>query len=219
MAHAKGNQIDKKSTLSDIYSSLSISRDDFYHLRRILTDQLHTKNLYGQNLVTSSAQRGLLEIATHVVKTFEPLQEKLNAGEKDENISRKQAVDLIGAKYAARVEELSLQLYTEAAAYAADRGIIIADTKFEFGVDDETDEVVLVDEVLTPDSSRFWSKERYAVGQIQESYDKQFLRDWLTKEGLRGKEGAEMPPEVIENTLQRYMNAYNTLTGSSWTAY
>ncbi|CAF9928550.1 MAG: hypothetical protein GOMPHAMPRED_005163 [Gomphillus americanus] len=142
---------------------------------------------------------------------------KAPAGEKDENITRAQAAALIGTKHAARVEELALQLYTAAAAYASERGIIIADTKFEFGVDEKTEDVVLVDEVLTPDSSRFWDKVRYAVGKAQESFDKQFLRDWLSEKKLRGKEGVEMPPDVIENTWRRYMDAYERLTGKVWT--
>ena len=141
---------------------------------------------------------------------------KAPAGEKDENITRAQAAALIGTKHATRVEELSLQLYTVAAAYAAERGIIIADTKFEFGVDDETDELVLVDEVLTPDSSRFWDKERYAVGKAQESFDKQFLRDWLSEKKLRGKEDVDMPPDVIESTWRRYVDAYERLSGKVW---
>lgn len=97
---------------------------------------------------------------------------KAEVGDKDENISPEQARAIVGEKYAKRIEELSLQVYVVARDYAAERGIIIADTKFEFGLDEETDEVVLVDEVLTPDSSRFWPADKYEVGRTQESFDK-----------------------------------------------
>ena len=122
----------------------------------------------------------------------------------------------MGVKYAKRIEELALQLYTTARDYAAERGIIIADTKFEFGLDEETDEIVLVDEVLTPDSSRFWPADRYVVGKEQESYDKQYLRDWLTREGLKGKQGVRMPENVVLETAEKYREAFEKLTGRKW---
>lgn len=100
--------------------------------------------------------------------------------------------------------------------YAASKGIIIADTKFEFGLDEDTDTVVLVDEVLTPDSSRFWPADRYEVGKGQDSYDKQFLRDWLTSNGLKGKEGVEMPQDIVDKTAGKYREAFEKLTGSKW---
>lgn len=96
------------------------------------------------------------------------------------------------------------------------RGVIIADTKFEFGLDTERDEVVLVDEVLTPDSSRFWLAASYEKGKPQESYDKQFLRNWLTAEGLRGKNGVEMPEDVAKGTKEKYVEAFEMLTGKRW---
>lgn len=111
------------------------------------------------------------------------------------------------------MEELALSLYKHAAAYALERGIIIADTKFEFGLDKETDEVILVDEVLTPDSSRFWPADSYKIGESQQSYDKQYLRDWLASRDLKGKEGVEMPDEVIVKTAGKYREAFATLTG------
>ncbi|RAL68343.1 hypothetical protein DID88_007074 [Monilinia fructigena] len=114
---------------------------------------------------------------------------KAEAGQNDENIHPSKAAEIVGEKYAQRIEDLAIKLYTTARDYAAERGIIIADTKFEFGLDEETDEIILVDEVLTPDSSRFWPASQYEVGKEQESYDKQFLRNWLTKEGLKGKQG------------------------------
>ncbi len=140
---------------------------------------------------------------------------KAELGQHDENISTEQAAQILGEKYAKRIEDLSLQLYKAARDYAREKGIIIADTKFEFGLDEETDEVVLVDEVLTPDSSRFWSKDTYKVGQSQDSFDKQFLRDWLTKNGLKGKDGVEMPEDVVAATRAKYLEAFQILTGRS----
>lgn len=96
------------------------------------------------------------------------------------------------------------------------RGIIIADTKFEFGLDEKTDEVVLVDEVLTPDSSRFWPAASYEVGKSQDSYDKQFLRDWLTKNNLKGKEDVEIPDDIVAKTREKYIEAYQLLTEKTW---
>ncbi|MCJ1288853.1 Bifunctional purine biosynthetic protein ade1 [Xylographa carneopallida] len=98
---------------------------------------------------------------------------KAEAGQNDENIHPDQAVQIVGEKYAKRIEQLALELYSTARKYALERGIIIADTKFEFGLDTKTDEVILVDEVLTPDSSRFWPASSYKIGQAQESFDKQ----------------------------------------------
>ncbi|KIW94957.1 phosphoribosylaminoimidazolesuccinocarboxamide synthase [Cladophialophora bantiana CBS 173.52] len=140
---------------------------------------------------------------------------KAELGRHDENISTEQAAHIVGEKYAKRIEELSLRIYKAARDYAKEKGIIIADTKFEFGLDEETDEVVLVDEVLTPDSSRFWSKSAYKLGQSQESFDKQPLRDWLTDNGLKNKQGVEMPEDVVEATHARYLDAFKILTGRS----
>ncbi|KAJ5110928.1 hypothetical protein N7532_001463 [Penicillium argentinense] len=137
---------------------------------------------------------------------------KAEQGEHDENIHPDQAAAILG-EHASTVAELSVQLYKVAHAYALERGVIIADTKFEFGVDPETNEVVLADEVLTPDSSRFWPKDTYAVGRGQSSFDKQFLRDWLVAEGLKGKEGVRMTEEVQQKTAEKYKEAWEKLTG------
>ncbi|KAJ5357936.1 hypothetical protein N7541_005094 [Penicillium brevicompactum] len=125
------------------------------------------------------------------------------------------AVAILGEKYAAIVAEMAVELYKTAHAYALERGVIIADTKFEFGVDEETGEVVLADEVLTPDSSRFWPKDTYAVGRGQSSFDKQFLRDWLVSEGLKGKEGVRMPDEIALKTAEKYQEAWEKITGGN----
>lgn len=140
---------------------------------------------------------------------------KAELGQHDENISIERAIEIVGEKYARRIEELSLQIYTTAKEYAKKQGIIIADTKFEFGLDESTDEVVLIDEVLTPDSSRFWSARTYEVGRSQDSFDKQYLRDWLTANGLKGQDGIEMPDEVVKETSSRYTEAFRILTGTN----
>ncbi|EMD89979.1 hypothetical protein COCHEDRAFT_1195267 [Bipolaris maydis C5] len=142
---------------------------------------------------------------------------KAEVGGKDENISPEKAREMIGnEKVASKVEELSLAIYTAAASRAEEVGIILADTKFEFGID-EKGEVVLVDEVLTPDSSRFWPKDTWEqnLGKAQPSFDKQFLRDWLTSNGLKGKEGVEVPADVVEKTAAKYREAYEKLTGKT----
>ncbi|KAH9827384.1 phosphoribosylaminoimidazole-succinocarboxamide synthase protein, partial [Teratosphaeria destructans] len=124
--------------------------------------------------------------------------------------------EIVGPELATRVEAASLQIYALCRDHAAARGILIADTKFEFGVDAATGALVLVDEVLTPDSSRFWPVDRYEVGRAQQSYDKQFLRDWLTGAGLKGKEGVAMPEEVVRQTATKYREAYELITGRVW---
>ncbi len=141
---------------------------------------------------------------------------KADLGDHDENIHPDKAKEIVGASYAERIEELALSLYKHAAAYAYERGIIIADTKFEFGLDKETDDVVLIDEVLTPDSSRFWPVDLYKIGESPPSFDKQHLRDWLTSQGLKGKEGVEMSDEVIAKTENMYKEAFERLTGRDW---
>lgn len=109
-----------------------------------------------------------------------------------------------------------MKIYQTAHNYAREKGVIIADTKFEFGLDEHTDEIVLIDEVLTPDSSRFWDEATYKIGQSQDSMDKQYLRDWLTGEGLKGKEGEYMTEEVAAETAKRYQTVYERLTGKRW---
>lgn len=141
---------------------------------------------------------------------------KAEVGGKDENISPEQARKIIADEsIAAKVEELSLAIYSAAASRAEAVGIVLADTKFEFGVD-EQGQVVLVDEVLTPDSSRFWPKETWEqnLGRAQPSFDKQFLRDWLTSNGLKGKEGVTVPQDIVEKTAAKYREAYEKITGN-----
>ena len=131
----------------------------------------------------------------------------------DENISFAEVESMIGADLAARLRELTLQIYRRASDYARDRGIIIADTKFEFGLD-EQGELVWIDEALTPDSSRFWPTEEYAVGSSPPSFDKQYVRDFLeTTDWDKTSPAPELPSEVVEGTRKRYAEAYRKLTG------
>ncbi|MEX0744945.1 MAG: phosphoribosylaminoimidazolesuccinocarboxamide synthase [Phycisphaeraceae bacterium] len=137
----------------------------------------------------------------------------------DENISYQQAADIIGPTMIKKLRDLSLRIYSEARDYAAERGILIADTKFEFGVPLETsaEEPILIDEVLTPDSSRFWPADEYREGQEQPSLDKQYVRNYLETLVAAGKwdktpPGPTLPDEIIENTLTRYRRAYEALT-------
>ena len=142
---------------------------------------------------------------------------KAEMGDHDENISFEQAAALIGPELAARVRDISIQLYQRAAEFALSKGIIIADTKFEFGLDADGT-LTLMDEVLTPDSSRYWPVESYAPGSNPPSYDKQFVRDWLEQATVDGKPWGKtapapaLPAEVIDKTVQKYEEALQRLT-------
>ena len=143
---------------------------------------------------------------------------KAEMGEHDENITFEQTVAMIGPELAAQIRDVSIALYKAAADMALQKGIIIADTKFEFGLD-KAGKLVLMDEVLTPDSSRYWPAESYVVGQNPPSYDKQFLRDWLETAQVGGKPWDKTPPaprlpkEVIEKTAAKYQEALTRLMG------
>ncbi|MFW2354154.1 phosphoribosylaminoimidazolesuccinocarboxamide synthase [Hydrogenophaga sp.] len=143
---------------------------------------------------------------------------KAEMGEHDENITFEQTVAMIGPELAAQIRDVSIALYKAAAEMALKKGIIIADTKFEFGLD-KAGKLVLMDEVLTPDSSRYWPAESYVVGQNPPSYDKQFLRDWLETAQVGGKPWDKTPPaprlprEVIEKTAAKYQEALTRLMG------
>jgi phosphoribosylaminoimidazole-succinocarboxamide synthase len=136
----------------------------------------------------------------------------------DENITIEQAADLVGEGLARKLEELTLSIYERGAEIARGRGIILADTKFEFGFADG--ELILIDEVMTPDSSRFWPADEYEPGHGQPSYDKQFVRDWL-EEGDWNKEppGPELPEEVVNGTSSRYCEAYVRITQEAFQMY
>jgi phosphoribosylaminoimidazole-succinocarboxamide synthase len=137
---------------------------------------------------------------------------KAELGTHDENITFEEAAASIGSDLAARVREISLALYRRACAWAEPRGIILADTKFEFG--EINGDLLLIDEVLTPDSSRFWPREDYAPGRAQKSYDKQYLRDYLESLGWNKQPPPPpLPPEVVANTRAKYLEALKNLTG------
>jgi phosphoribosylaminoimidazole-succinocarboxamide synthase len=137
---------------------------------------------------------------------------KAPAGSHDENISFAEAEKIVGAELAARVRAVSIQLYSEAAAYAKSRGIIIADTKFEFGVDG-AGKLYLIDEILTPDSSRFWPAAQYRTGMSPPSYDKQIVRDWLETQPWSKKPPApKLPAEVLRKTSEKYQEVLQLLT-------
>lgn len=130
----------------------------------------------------------------------------------DENISFEEAARIVGREIAEKVRDLSLKIYTHARAYARQRGIIIADTKFEFGIYDG--QLILIDEVLTPDSSRFWPADQYQPGRGQPSFDKQFVRDYLeTQDWDKAPPAPPLPAEVVEKTQAKYLEAYRRITG------
>ena len=138
---------------------------------------------------------------------------KADVGEHDENIDFDKTVELLGAELAVQVRDVSLEIYTTCATYALERGIIIADTKFEFGLDD-AGKLVLIDEVLTPDSSRFWPAVSYRPGHSPASFDKQYVRDYLeTLDWDKTPPGPELPDDVIANTAAKYREAQTRLTG------
>ena len=140
---------------------------------------------------------------------------KAKVGENDENISLAECDALIGKELAAKIAEISLSLYQIASDYAETKGIIIADTKFEFGLDVNS-KIYLIDEVLTPDSSRFWPKEKYQLGISPPSYDKQYVRDWLESvEWDKSPPAPTLPDEVITNTADKYLEAYTRLTNKA----
>jgi len=139
---------------------------------------------------------------------------KAAVGDHDENISFEEAEKLLGADMALQVKNATLALYTQAAEYALTRGIIIADTKFEFGTDG-SGKLYLIDEALTPDSSRFWPADQYKVGTNPPSFDKQFVRDWLESSGWNKQPPApQVPAEVLQKTADKYREAQRLLTGA-----
>jgi phosphoribosylaminoimidazole-succinocarboxamide synthase len=155
---------------------------------------------------------GLQEAAKLPAPLFTP-SSKAAVGEHDENISIAQVEALIGTEMAKQVAKAAIQLYSEAAEYALTKGIIIADTKFEFGLD-SNDVLHVMDEVLTPDSSRFWPLESYQVGSNPPSYDKQYVRDWLESiHWNKAPPAPTLPDEVALRTSEKYMEAYERLTG------
>lgn len=175
------------------------------------------KKTYDENGTVCGIQ--LPEGLTEASKLPEPLftpSTKAEIGDHDENISYERCCEIVGEDIAEQIRDLSLKIYKAAAEYAATRGIIIADTKFEFGVIDG--KVTLIDECLTPDSSRFWPAASYEEGKIQPSYDKQFVRNWLKANWDMTGETPHLPAEVIDGTSERYREAFQIITGSQFTS-
>jgi phosphoribosylaminoimidazole-succinocarboxamide synthase len=171
-------------------------------------DYLDTGKICGIDLPA-----GLVQAAALPETLFTPAT-KADAGDHDENIGFGAVCDLIGESLATRVRDISIRIYERAAEYALGRGIIIADTKFEFGLDDEG-RLHLIDEVLTPDSSRFWPVDTYATGISPPSFDKQFLRDYLdTLDWDKTAPAPDIPAEVLQQTSDKYQEAYARLTGA-----
>ena len=156
--------------------------------------------------------QGLKESAKLSEPIFTPSSKEL-VGKHDENISYEECEARVGKEVASRIQEISIKLYQEASIFALTKGIIIADTKFEFGLDDEN-HLVLIDEILTPDSSRFWPLDNYSEGASQPSFDKQFIRDWLENSGWnKTPPPPSLPEDVIRKTSQKYLEAFKKLTG------
>ncbi|WP_254873023.1 phosphoribosylaminoimidazolesuccinocarboxamide synthase [Schaalia sp. Marseille-Q2122] len=161
---------------------------------------------------------GLTEASRLAEPIFTPAA-KAELGDHDENISFERAAEMVGPELAERLRDLSIAVYSRARDIAAERGLILADTKFEFGLDPDSGEVVLADEILTPDSSRFWPADQWVEGQVIPSFDKQYLRDWLTSPASGWDRNAEdaaapsLPDEVVAATRERYIEAFRRLTG------
>ena len=156
-------------------------------------------------------QQGL-EMASQLPEPIYTPATKAEFGEHDENISYEETINLIGEELASKVRDTAIEIYNFGVNHAKERGIIIADTKFEFGLDNDGN-LFLIDEVLTPDSSRFWSIEEYKVGISPPSFDKQYLRDYLeTLDWDKTAPGPELPEDVIANTTEKYRSAYRTIT-------
>ncbi len=169
-------------------------------------DYLDTQQICGIDLPEGLQQAGKLP------ETLFTPANKADAGNHDQNISYDTVVDLIGANLASRVRDISIRIYERAATYALQRGIIIADTKFEFGLDD-AGRLHIIDEALTPDSSRFWPVDEYEVGTSPPSYDKQFVRDYLdTLDWDRTAPGPDLPPAILTQTAAKYHEALKRMT-------
>jgi phosphoribosylaminoimidazole-succinocarboxamide synthase len=157
-----------------------------------------------------------LQLADRLERPVYTPSSKATTGNHDENVSFQRTCELLGERLAARVRDVALRLYRAARDHAAERGIIIADTKFEFGVD-EAGRLVLIDEALTPDSSRFWPSEAWRPGENPPSFDKQFVRDYLeTLDWDKTAPGPELPADILAQTTAKYLEAYERLTGHAF---
>ncbi|QPK81092.1 phosphoribosylaminoimidazolesuccinocarboxamide synthase [Schaalia sp. ZJ405] len=161
---------------------------------------------------------GLTEASRLEQPVFTPAA-KAEVGDHDENITFDRAAQMVGRDVAEKLRDLSLAIYDKARSIAAERGVILADTKFEFGIDPESGKIVLADEILTPDSSRFWPADQWVEGHATPSFDKQYLRDWLTSpasgwEKSSSEQPPQLPQDVVAATRDRYIEAFKRITGT-----
>ncbi|KAK6910279.1 phosphoribosylaminoimidazolesuccinocarboxamide synthase [Kwoniella mangroviensis CBS 8507] len=186
-------------------------------VRGYITGSAWSEYKKSQTVHGISMPAGLVESQKLPKPLFTP-STKADQGEHDENIHPDKVKDICGPELAEQIEKVAIQLYTEASEYALERGLILADTKFEFGLlpdhsSPNKTQLILIDEVLTPDSSRYWSSSEYVQGKPQASFDKQYLRDWLIKEGLKAKEDVTLPLHVVNETKKKYEEARDRVMG------
>ncbi|WVW83748.1 phosphoribosylaminoimidazolesuccinocarboxamide synthase [Kwoniella bestiolae CBS 10118] len=186
-------------------------------VRGYITGSAWSEYKKSQTVHGISMPAGLVESQKLPKPLFTP-STKADQGEHDENIHPDKVKDITGPELAEQIEKVAIRLYTEASEYALERGLILADTKFEFGLlpdpsSPNKTQLILIDEVLTPDSSRYWSSSEYVQGQPQASFDKQYLRDWLIKEGLKAKEDVTLPEHVVGETRRKYEEARDRVMG------
>ncbi len=225
-AHILPNQIANDLKLSDILTAEEIKKIDgrgmiVRKLKPLPIEAIVRSYLVGsgwKEYQESGTVCGIqlptgLQLAQQLPETLFTPSTKAEVGEHDENISFDDTIQLIGKKRAEQVKKLSIQLYTMAAEYALEKGIIIADTKFEFG-EDENGVIHLIDEALTPDSSRFWRESTYKIGSNPESFDKQYIRDYLdTLDWDKKSPAPSLPKYVIDATIEKYQEAKTRLMG------
>ena len=171
-----------------------------------------------QSVCGVALEEGLLESSKLSKPIFTPAT-KAEQGDHDENVAIDRMEEALGNEFAHRLRDLTLKIYQQGAAKASECGVIIADTKFEFGLaaDDGSEELLLIDEILTPDSSRFWPADQYEPGRSQQSFDKQFVRDWLLNSDWdRQSEPPALPEEIVNQTRAKYIEAYEKITGQAF---
>ena len=221
------NHLSNKFMLEDLIQNQS--EIDYFKKRSMVVKRLHPlpieavvrgyligsgwKDYQANGSVCGIELADNLQMAAQLPEPIYTPATKAEFGEHDENITYETTVDILGETLANQVKDLALAIYSHGVQHARERGIIIADTKFEFGLD-ENGKLYLIDEVLTPDSSRFWAIEDYQLGISPPSFDKQYLRDYLeTLDWDKTAPGPKLPQEIIENTAAKYKSAYKIITG------
>src|SRR6201993_914607 len=218
--HLAGGPDDPRIPEEVLGRALLVRRLDMLPVECVARGYLTGSGLVDYEKTGSLCGIGLPPGLTEASKFDEPLftpATKAELGQHDENISFARVVELVGAQRAEQLRDMTLRIYQQAAGHARQNGIIIADTKFEFGVD-ERGELVLADEVFTPDSSRYWPADEYGVGVRQHSFDKQFVRNWLTDpasgwDRYGGDSPPPLPPDIVNATRHRYVEAYERISG------